>query len=92
VVFDAGAVDFPLVVRSRQRGDRIRPWGGEGSRKVGRLLIDAKIPRRDRPLVPLLVKDDRVLWVAGLQRSDAAPVGPATRQVLVVELLDAPAP
>jgi tRNA(Ile)-lysidine synthase len=84
--FDADLVGFPLQVRSAEPGDRLRVWGGGGNRKVSRLLIDAKIPRNLRPQVPLLVKDDEILWVAGLRRSDIAPVGARTRRVLSVEL------
>ncbi len=83
--FDADIVRFPLQVRSVEPGDRLRVWGG-GSRKVSRILIDAKIPRSLRPQVPLLVRENEILWVAGLRRSDVAPVGARTRRVLSVEL------
>lgn len=88
VFFDAREVPFPLLLRSVAPGDRIRPWGGAGERKVARLLMDAKVPRRQRPLVPLLVsRGHGVLWVAGLRRSSAAPVTGDTRPVLSARLL-----
>ncbi|MBN2498707.1 MAG: tRNA lysidine(34) synthetase TilS [Deltaproteobacteria bacterium] len=93
VFFDADEVPYPLEVRSPRDGDRLRPWGIAGRRKVARMLIDAKVPRSQRNGVALLVKDDRILWIAGMRRGDAAPVTSATRRVLCVELLpelDAP--
>ena len=85
VFFDAEQVQFPLIVRSVTTGDRLRLWGGAGSRKVSRILLDAKIPRHLRSCVPVLVKDDTILWVAGLRRSDAAKIDRQTKKVLVVE-------
>lgn len=87
VFFDAGGCGFPLLLRSWQPGDRLRPWGGRGSRKVARLLMDAGIPRNQRWRVPLLCQGQRVLWVAGLRRGDDYPVGRDTRRVLEVSLL-----
>lgn len=53
---------FPLVVRTPWAGDRIRLPGG--GRKVRRLLSEARLPRRDRSSVPVVVdRDGRVLCV-----------------------------
>ena len=66
--------------------DRLRLWGG-GTRKVSRILIDNKVPRHHRLRVPLLVAEDQILWVAGLRRSNAAPVRSSTKRILSVQLL-----
>lgn len=55
----------PLAVRSRRPGDRFRPAGSPGSRKVSRMLIDQKIPRHLRRLIPLIVCGKTVLWLPG---------------------------
>jgi tRNA(Ile)-lysidine synthase len=86
--FDAERAGLPLTVRSPRPGDRLRPWGMAGSKKVARLLLDAKIPARRRPAVPLLVGAAGVLWVIGLRRSREAAVGPETDGILEVEYLD----
>jgi tRNA(Ile)-lysidine synthase len=58
---------LPLSVRSRRRGDRIRPAGMSGRRKkLQDLFVDRKVARELRDAVPLVVDgDDRVLWVVG---------------------------
>jgi tRNA(Ile)-lysidine synthase len=45
--------EFPLHLRPRKNGDRLRPLGLGGSKKVKDMLIDAKIPvwERERPMV-----------------------------------------
>lgn len=55
-----------LSLRAVQRGDRIRLPGG--TKSVGDLLIDLKVPRAERGLLKVLaVADtDEVLWVEGV--------------------------
>ncbi len=86
-VFDAEDVRFPLILRSLIPGDRFKPWGTEGSRKIKELYIDLKIPRERRRLIPLLVKDGEILWIAGVRRGRGAPVTDSTAQALEVEVL-----
>jgi tRNA(Ile)-lysidine synthase len=56
----------PLSVRSRRDGDRFQPAGGSGSKKVKKLFIDEKVPRRERDSIPLLVTaDGHIAWLVG---------------------------
>ncbi len=58
---------LPLVVRSRRPGDRFMPPGLDGrSKKLQDYLVDRKVPRAERDLLPLVVDDDnRIVWVVG---------------------------
>jgi tRNA(Ile)-lysidine synthase len=58
---------LPLTVRSRQRGDRVKPLGmGGRSKKLQDLLVDRKIARERRDRLPLVVDArDRIVWVVG---------------------------
>jgi tRNA(Ile)-lysidine synthase len=85
--FDADEVSFPLTVRNPLPGDRFRPWGLKGTRKLKKVLTDLKIPRDIRKKLPLLLKDNAILWIPGVRRSDAAPIHSATRQVLEVSIV-----
>lgn len=71
---DLDAAPFPWQVRPHARDDRLSLPGGEGSRSVGRLMIDRKVPRHLRPLLPLLLSADQPLWLAGVRRSGHARV------------------
>jgi tRNA(Ile)-lysidine synthase len=69
--FDPDALRFPLCVRAREDGDRIRLPGG--TKKVKKLLLEARIPRMERSAVPLVVDAlGEVLWVPGVARADRA--------------------
>jgi len=86
VAFDADRLPSRLTVRARRRGDRFMPWGGAQERRLKSLLIDAGVPRWERARVPLLEADGDLIWVAGLRRGQAAPVGPRTTRILEVTL------
>lgn len=86
VFFDPELAPFPLTVRSLRPGDRLEKWGG-GSREVCRILMDEKIPRRDRTLVPLLCRGRRILWIAGVRRSRHYPLSTCGKMALCVEYM-----
>jgi tRNA(Ile)-lysidine synthase len=77
-LIDASAVREGLVVDSVRPGDRMRPLGMEGSRKLQDMLTDAKVPARQRPLVPVVRDGERIVWLAGVRMSDEYRVGPDT--------------
>jgi tRNA(Ile)-lysidine synthase len=85
--FDAQGVPFPLTLRSPLPGDRFRPWGMRGTRKLSEVLIDRKVPMHLRRGIPVLMKGRRILWVPGVGRSNDAPVTAQTKRVLKVELI-----
>lgn len=80
--FDFDALGSGLTVRTRREGDRIRPFGMDGRKKLKDLFIDEKVPRNIRDRVPVIVAGKEILWVVGIKRSDLARVGPSTRRVL----------
>jgi len=70
-------------VRARRAGDRMRPRGGTGSRKISDLMIDAKIARHSRALLPVVTSaDGALLWVPGLRPAEVARPSPATQRFL----------
>ncbi len=73
----------PGEVRSPRRGDVILPLGGSGHRPVRRLLMEARVPRADRPRFPVLVQGGRVVWLPGVCRSgeDIPPRGSVALRV-----------
>lgn len=78
---------LPLEVRAWQSGDRIRPLGGVGSRRVVALLREAGVPRGDRAQWPVVLGrlngEAIILWVPGICRADTAVPGAGTEAVRV---------
>lgn len=54
------------VIRSRLPGDRIRPFGSSGSRKLQDYLTDRRVGEPFRDQIPLLCRGTEVLLVCGV--------------------------
>jgi tRNA(Ile)-lysidine synthase len=93
VWFDADQVIFPLLIRNFRPGDRMRPSGLQGHRKIKKIFNDRKIPADRRHGTPLLVGGPEILWVVGVRRSEAAiPTGRTCRRLLVRVTANRPPP
>lgn len=66
-------VEFPVVVRGRRPGDRLRR--ASGGRSLKRLFADHRIARSLRDRWPIVVDARGVLWVPGVERSVRATAG-----------------
>lgn len=70
VEFAAASVSFPLQLRHCQPGDRLRPSGMSGTKKLQDLFVDLKLTKEERQKALVVLVDDEVLWVVGLRRSE----------------------
>jgi tRNA(Ile)-lysidine synthase len=83
----ASAVELPLAVRSRRPGDRLRPLGAPGARKLQDFMVDRKIAREDRDGTPLVVDaGDRIVWVVGHTIAEDFRVIDPAEGVLLLEV------
>jgi tRNA(Ile)-lysidine synthase len=74
-------------VRNRRPGDRFRPIGLGGRKKLQDFFVDRKVPRERRDTVPLVVDErDRIVWVAGYGIDEAFRVTDPTQAVIMLEL------
>ncbi len=80
--FDLDSLNLPLMVRTRQDGDRIKPFGGSGSKKVKDILIDARIPAEQRDSLPLICDQEEILWIPTVRRSSRGALSDSTGKVL----------
>jgi tRNA(Ile)-lysidine synthase len=83
---DPPGPDEPLLsLRPWRFGDRIRPLGMDGSRKLQDVFTDALVPAPRRRTWPVLVLGDEVIWVPGLVRSSRLLIGGPDNPVLRLE-------
>jgi tRNA(Ile)-lysidine synthase len=77
----------PLRVRNRRPGDRFRPVGLDGRKKLQDFFVDRKVARQRRDSVPLVVDEtDRIVWVAGYAIDEAFRVTDPAQGVLILRL------
>lgn len=87
-VLDAGAVDFPLILRSWRAGDRFAPLGmGGRTKRVSDFLTDRKVSGVARERVLVLESGGRIVWVVGYAVDNAFALRRESSRALVVQLL-----
>jgi tRNA(Ile)-lysidine synthase len=86
VCFDYDQLELPLAVRPRRPGDRLRPFGMQGVKRLKKLLSELCIPAGDRDRIALVVSSGQIIWVAGYRRAQAAPVTEKTSRLLILEV------
>ena len=84
-LFDASCLTEPLLVRNFRQGDRFKPLGVPGHKKLKDLFIEHKIPLSIRATLPLLVMGQEILWIPGYGRSEIALVRERTERVVHIK-------
>ena len=74
----------PLQLRNIRPGDRFRPLGLRGNKKIGDFLTDRKVPKVFRDEIPLLCDRKGIVWLVGHEISDRVKIDVNTREVFTV--------
>lgn len=90
-IVDLAAAPFPWCVRGVRPGDRFRPSGMSGSKKVKDYFIDEKVPVALRSAIPLIFSEGKLILICGYRLSNDALVGVHTHAAVAVEVCGQPA-
>jgi tRNA(Ile)-lysidine synthase len=60
-----------FTVRSWAPGEKLRPLGGTGRRLIVRCFQEVRVPRGRRSAWPVLARNQEIIWIPGVCRSDA---------------------
>jgi len=85
---DLDRLELPLLVRTRCPGDRMKPLGACGRRKLKKILTEKKVPLAQRDKLPLVLSGECIAWVGGVEIADFCKVSGETRQVLRLRIQD----
>jgi tRNA(Ile)-lysidine synthetase-like protein len=86
---EQGALDFdklrwPLILRNWRAGDSYRPHRRSRVRKLKRLLLESRVPMRDRVSWPVLTSAGALVWALGFPVADEFAPRSGTRAGLVI--------
>ena len=87
VFMDYDRIALPLTLRFPRPGDRIRPLGMDGTKKLKNEFIDRKIPLRMRKRTPLIADAHSVLWVVGFVLSERVKITDRVKKILKIEII-----
>ncbi|PEB51986.1 tRNA lysidine(34) synthetase TilS [Bacillus pseudomycoides] len=63
-------ISYPLLIRSRENGDRMSIQGMSGTKKIKAIFIEAKVPKEKREEWPIVCDaSGNIIWVPLLKRS-----------------------
>lgn len=68
---DLDKLQFPLVLRKWQNGDKFIPLGMSNKKNIGDFLTDLKIPIYQRNFVYVLLSKNEIVWVGSIQNNKA---------------------
>ncbi len=91
VLLDATRLGGELLLRRRQPGDRFRPVGGAGSRRLQDFFVDNRVPRELRAAWVLLATPHSLVWVAGWPADQRFVASQHSQQIVQVCLHRTPA-
>ena len=73
-----------LYLRTWAAGDRMKPFGMKGTKKVQDILVDAKVPRETRDRVLLIECGGEIVWLPGYRIARGWEIADPTRPNLQV--------
>lgn len=82
--FDYDNIKEGLCIRTRKDGDKIRPLGMKGSKKLKDIFINLKIPREERLNVPIVCFDNDIAWVVGYKVSENFKITKETKNIIKI--------
>ncbi len=84
--FDLDKIKMPLTLRRRREGDRFRPLGLCGSKKIGKFLTAAKVPKATRCKALVIADRDDIIWLWPVRISEKARITDQTSRILRISV------
>lgn len=81
---DADLVHFPLTLRRWREGDKFRPLGMTGFKKMSDYMVDEKISRTDKQTTWLLESNNEVLWLVNHRIDDRFKLSSSTKKMMKI--------
>ena len=77
---DAQKLEFPLILRHWQEGDRFHPFGMKGAKKLSDFFIDQKINLLEKKNIPVLCSGKKIVWLVGYRSDDRFKIDKQTKK------------
>lgn len=88
--FDTEFMPKNLLIRNWIKGDKLTPFGFDGTVKVSDLLTNKKIDNIDKDALLVLSDKADVVWVIGIRMSSKYAVTKESKHIIKAELLKTP--
>ena len=68
--FDADKIEFPIIVRSWQKGDYFYPFGMKGKMKLSDYFNNQKIDNYKKGQIKIMCSQKNIIWIVGYRTDD----------------------
>lgn len=87
IFVDADKLQYPLVLRHWNEGDRFQPFGMNGkSKKVSKLFKDEKLSLLEKENIWLLCSNDEIVWIINVRQDERFRIDNTTKNILKIQL------
>lgn len=86
--FSFDKLKFPLKLRYREKGDTFKPLGFNHNKKLKDFFIDQKVDRNLRDQIPIILSDDKIIWLVGFRQSEEFKVDKEDKNIIKIEVRD----
>ena len=83
---DLDQVRPPVVVRPRRTGDKFRPLGLKGEKRLGKFLTAAKAPRDVRRQILVFADREKIIWVCPVRIGEPTRITNQTQRILMLKV------
>ncbi|HGY90019.1 MAG TPA: tRNA lysidine(34) synthetase TilS [Planctomycetes bacterium] len=77
----------PLHLRRWVPGEKLRPFGLGGRKRVVDLLHEARIPSHRRPCYPVVADDEGILWIPGVRADERCRIRGNDEPLISLEMV-----
>jgi len=85
---DESKLQYPLILRPWKRGDKFKPLGMAGFKKLSDLFVDKKLNNFEKEYVRVLENgNNEIIWVVNVRMDDRFKITANTKQILRIEYL-----
>ena len=86
VIVDTAKLKYPLLLRKWRTGDRFRPFGMKGARKVSDFFKDNRLSLFEKNEKWLLCNaDGKIIWIVGMRMDDSFAVTESTKEITIIK-------
>ncbi len=84
LLLDASSIKYPLTLRRWEAGDRISPYGLDGSQLVSDILTNKKLSLFDKNRTLVVATENNIIWVVGHRASKHHLITTNTKEIVKI--------
>jgi len=87
VYFDLKSMPEKVIIRNRQEGDKMVPFGKSSKVKLKKILQNSELTLNEKREIPVITTlDDEIIWIPGVRRANFADISNSCSSTLNLKM------